>query len=87
MNLFYAAPVMIGAGSTILPGNWYRMLRRYGQNANFFVPFRELIFEEVRKTEFPNAVSRLACIFCCEAEVGLRQFLDQTNRRPTKCTK
>jgi len=56
------------------------MLRRYGQNANFFVAFREMVFEEVRRAGFPDMVSRLSCVFCCDTEDGLRQFLRETGR-------
>jgi hypothetical protein len=80
MNLFYAAPMLLAPESVVLPGNWYRMLRRYGEQHSFFLPFRELVYEEIRKTEFPATVSRLDCVFCCETEEGLLGFMQHEGR-------
>ena len=56
------------------------MLRRCGDQANWFLPFREMVYEEIRRTEFPAAVSRRDCVFCCEDETGLVDFVTKQNR-------
>ena len=41
---------------------------------------RELIFERVRKDEFPIAPSRLNCIFVCKTIAGAKSFKSETKR-------
>lgn len=60
---FHVAPILLGEGSIIQPGNWGRILKMYrGQEANAVV-FREHVFEQIRASEFPNKPSRLDCMF------------------------
>jgi len=41
---------------------------------------RELIFERVRKNEFPDVPSRLECIFVCKTLDGAKSFKSETKR-------
>lgn len=41
---------------------------------------RELIFERVRKNEFPDAPSRLECIFVCKTSDGAKSFRSESRR-------
>lgn len=41
---------------------------------------RELIFERVRKDEFPQAPSRLECIFVCKTLDGAKSFRSESRR-------
>ena len=66
-TFFHMASVLLAPGSVIEPGNYGRMLRAY--KAGFSDPWRlvtELVFEQVRKTTRPNAVSRLGACFVFE---------------------
>ena len=42
---------------------------------------RELIFERVRKNEFPKALSRLNCIFVCKTLDGAKIFKSESRRK------
>lgn len=56
-TFFHIAPMLLGAGSVILPGNWGRVLKLY-TNAND-VFYREHILETIRANEYPDKPSRL----------------------------
>src|ERR1700731_1778076 len=58
---YFACTLMLERGSVIRPGNWGRMVRAIGSGHPEWQ--REVILEEVRKVEFPNAPSRLECAF------------------------
>ncbi len=65
MHLYHLAPLRLGAGSVIEPGNFGRLLGRYMPSekrafGNAWMLSRELIFEQVRPRDLP---SRLSCCF------------------------
>ena len=65
MHLYHLAPLRLGAGSVIEPGNFGRLLSRYMPSekrafGNAWMLSRELIFEQVRPRDLP---SRLSCCF------------------------
>lgn len=63
-TFFHLASVLLAPGSVIEPGNYGRMLRAYKPGVHD--PWRlatELVFEQVRKTTRPDAVSRLGACF------------------------
>jgi hypothetical protein len=63
-KFFHVAPILLGPGSVILPGNWGRILRTYLQAND--VLFREHVLEEVRKSKYPEKPSRFSAIFLLE---------------------
>jgi hypothetical protein len=69
MNLFHFAPLALDAGSVIQPGNWGRLLKRYGVPegtapwGNPWLLARELIFETVREKAAPALPSRMGACF------------------------
>ncbi|EPB6911818.1 DUF2441 domain-containing protein [Pseudomonas aeruginosa] len=58
---FHAAPILLGEGSVIQPGNWGRILKLY-RDANA-VLYREYVLEQIRASEFPEKPSRFNCVF------------------------
>lgn len=64
-SIFYhIAPITLGEGSIIMPGNWGRMLMLHNElNPTLF---REHVFELVRLRDFPGKPSRLNCVFAVE---------------------
>ena len=72
---FHLAPIRLGAGSTILPGNWGRLLRAWGTRHVFGV--REQVLESIRMAAFSHLPSRYNCCFVWqtrgEAELNRRE--------------
>jgi len=65
---FHAAPIPLQPGATILPGNWGRILnlyRRPGYGDGWLLA-REMTFEAIRASEFPDLPSRLSSAFVFE---------------------
>src|SRR6516225_12457424 len=62
---FHCAPVRLGVGSIIEPGNFGRVLSHYEWNpTNFSLNiWREALLEQARKLYAPDKPSRLKCIF------------------------
>ncbi|MEW2971004.1 DUF2441 domain-containing protein [Pseudomonas juntendi] len=65
MIVYHAAPIMLGEGGIILPGNWGRMLKRYTDVSA--VLLRESILESVRALRFPEKPSRMTSLFAIES--------------------
>lgn len=61
MKLYHVAPIPLGAGSVIEPGNFGRCIQLHFGGS--FVAHREAVYELVRKAEFPDKPSRLESIF------------------------
>ena len=61
---YHVAPITLGEGSIIMPGNWGRMLMMH--DALNPVLFREHVFELVRMKNFADKPSRLQCVFAVE---------------------
>lgn len=66
-TLFHLAPLRLGPGSVIEPGNWGRLTDRMNGlvapgNVSYVV-LREMVFENIRLAHFPTKVSRLACCY------------------------
>lgn len=72
MAYFHGNSTPLGAGSVILPGNWGRIIRNLGWTHPFAL--REALFEHVRQTEFPNAVSRLECAYFFDNEPDAERY-------------
>lgn len=79
---FHVAPMMLGEGSIIQPGNWGRVLRmNRGYNVSPAL-FREYVLEQIRAGEFPDKPSRLNCLFLLtslEEATLYRDTLHQTD--------
>lgn len=62
MKLYHIAPMMLGVGSIILPGNWGRIIShpRRKHDSSYA---REQALERTRRELFPNKPSRLNCVF------------------------
>lgn len=61
MKLYHAAPIPLGAGSVIEPGNFGRCIQLHPIGSH--VAHRELAYEHVRQNSFPQKPSRLNSIF------------------------
>ncbi len=77
---FHVSPTLLGIGSTILPGNWGRVLKLYGPGQGNDVLYRETILEQIRSTEFPEKPSRFDAFFAVEKLEEARRYRDVTNR-------
>ncbi|MBR0714785.1 DUF2441 domain-containing protein [Bradyrhizobium liaoningense] len=58
---FFACTMMLNQGSIVRPGNWGRIVRLIGPAHRDWQ--REIILEDIRKTEFPILPSRLESAF------------------------
>lgn len=74
MRFFHIAPVPLGVGSIIEPGNWGRVMR-FNPAASLTVS-REAIYEMVRLAAFKDRPSRLNALFVCPTEQSARQYLE-----------
>jgi Protein of unknown function (DUF2441) len=68
---YFACTIMLDRGSIIRPGNWGRIVGLVGPNHPEWK--REMILEEIRKSEFPLLPSRLECAFVID-ELGEAQY-------------
>lgn len=62
-TFFHVAPILMEVGSTIVNGNWGRIIRKYNRNNAGEVLYREHILELVRAESYPDKPSRLNSIF------------------------
>lgn len=62
---FHVAPMMLGPGRVIQPGNWGRVIALHASVSP--VMYRETILENVRRALFPAKPSRLASFFALES--------------------
>ena len=65
---FHVAPIRLGIGTIIYPGNWGRIIKTCypaPNNNHILLPYRESIFEYARLSLAPGKVSRLSCLFAC----------------------
>lgn len=73
MRGYHFATVMLGEGSIILPGNWWRIASSPSQfGGPFFL--REHILENVRTRVFPEKPSRMRSSFYCLTMEGAQSF-------------
>lgn len=79
MKLFHVAPIPLGVGSVIEPGNWGRLMRFNDQQS--FVVQREKILEEVRAAHYPNKPSRMNCVFCLMFSSDAAAYRDEFGPR------
>lgn len=78
---YYACSYPLGEGSTVLPGNWARVLKLYTPNyGDPWTVVREKIFEEVRAMHYKEKPSRFHSLFVCETQEAIVEFI-QTNQR------
>lgn len=75
-TFFHVAPNLLGVGSTILPGNWGRILKLYTTNQANEPLYRETIVEQIRQSEFPHKPSRLDAIFALETLEEAKLYRD-----------
>lgn len=60
-SYFHLCKAKLGIGSIIEPGNFGEIIQLYGYKHNAFQ--REMLLEEVRRSDAPSAPSRLQCLF------------------------
>jgi hypothetical protein len=62
---FHCAPIVLGVGSLVAPGNWGRILNLYDWNPNNFSLniWREALLEQARQIHAPTKPSRLHAAF------------------------
>lgn len=79
MNLFHVAPIPLGVGSVIEPGNFGRLMKT-NPTGSFFA-HRESIYECIRLKEAPEKPSRLDAIFLLPSEEDARAYQAQFDTR------
>lgn len=79
MNLFHVAPIPLGVGSVIEPGNFGRLMKT--NPAGSFFAHRESIYECIRLKESPGKPSRLDSIFLLPSERDARTYQAQFDTR------
>lgn len=79
--MYYACSYPLEPGSVVEPANWTRILRRHSvQQGNPWLLVRELVFENIRKEEFPDKPSRFDAAFVLESIDDLKRFIETNNR-------
>jgi hypothetical protein len=58
---YFACTLMLDEGSIVRPGNWGSIVRLIGSDHREWQ--REIILEDIRKTEFPHLPSRFESAF------------------------
>ena len=76
---YYVTTLKIEQGAVIHPGAWGRPLFQGNTYApalkpNYFILFREYVFEDIRKQKFPNKPSRLTGVFVCPNLISAQNF-------------
>ena len=69
VRYFHCAPMNLGIGSIIQPGNWGRIIRTmYAAPNDNSIPwtYREAVFEYARMVHAPEKISRLNCLFALQ---------------------
>lgn len=79
MKLYHVAPIPLGAGSVIEPGNFGRLMPT--NPAGSFFAHRESIYECIRLKEAPGKPSRLDSIFLLPTEEDARTYQAQFDTR------
>jgi hypothetical protein len=77
---FYSSPKALDVGSYVSPGDWLRCYDHRAFSDTWTVMVRELVFELVRREQFPTKPSRFHCLFLCTSEAGLQEFRARTGR-------
>lgn len=75
MRGYHFATVLLGEGSLIMPGNWWRITSTHGIYSTNFL--REHIVEHVRMHDFPDKPSRMRSAFFCQDLGALQSFAKQ----------
>ena len=71
--LFHACSILLAPGTVILPGNYGRIIRKWGWN--HVAAQREMMIERVRLHDYPQLVSRLDCCFALISYVEAQRFV------------
>ena len=77
---FYCSPVALDVGSFVNPGDWLSTYNHRTFSNTWIVLVRELVFELVRREQFPMKPSRFHCLFLCTSEAGLSEFRAKSGR-------
>ncbi len=80
----FGTSTLLGDGSTLLPGNWWRIIRsnNIATNSGGQLQFRlEEVFEEQRLKHASEAPSRQNCLFVCPTEAAAKRFAESQSRR------
>lgn len=72
-QLFHSAPIRLGVGSVIMPGNFGRILAKQGVNHSLWA--REMELDRVRVNSYPDRPSWLTSCFACETEAAIRHYV------------
>jgi Protein of unknown function (DUF2441) len=81
---FYCSPRPLDVGSFVDPGEWGRILRTSDHQAfsnTWVILVRELVYEVVRREQFPRKPSRFDCLLLHMSEDGLSEFRTASGRR------
>ena len=81
---FYCCPQRLDVGSFVDPGEGGRILRTYDHQTfsnTWIILVRELVYEHVRRDQFPTKPSRLDCLLLCMSEDDLSEFHAASRRR------
>jgi hypothetical protein len=79
-SYYIACGYPLGIGSIIKKGNWGRISKIESVGQGNISHTMELVFENIRLSEFPKLPSRFTSIFLCPNELCMREFLKQNRR-------
>lgn len=77
-RLYHCAPIILGPGSIIHPGNWGRIKQQFEVDGVSIA--REVILEHIRQKEFSDKPSRLQANFACPTIETAKSYLDEFSK-------
>lgn len=80
VKYYWLCSYILEPGSTVLPGNWGRIVKLYTTQNNAYIYLREEIFERIRRENYPHLPSRMTSIFICEDLSTAKDFKRQSGR-------
>ena len=80
--MFHKARELYAVGQIIAKGHWIQLTQGMGTRNENYVFFSECLFEYVRQTEFPSALSRTSATFVFESEGDAQRMPDRSSHYP-----
>jgi hypothetical protein len=78
VSYYYCSEILLTTGDVVSPGRWGQTVLATGPDHHFY--YRELVWEQVRATEFPSRPSRMACAFAFQSEASALTWAESGER-------
>jgi hypothetical protein len=78
VSYYYCSEIPLTTGDVVSPGRWGQTIVATGPDHDFY--YRELVWEQVRATEFPGRPSRMDCAFAFQSEASALTWAESGER-------